>query len=137
MVVFSRISSIPIICIMLCAFNAAASDDLYLKALEDEASELSLDIRSQKKDTVKHNTGADSNITEKQWAWEGELIGDVLPKGLAQDEFATLLEQHFYGSFVFYRRLNVIDQESIYMKYKEYVKPDINSIRRAILKLSK
>jgi len=31
------------------------------------------------------------------------MDGDVLPPGLAQDEFATLIKQHFYGTFVFNR----------------------------------
>ncbi len=29
------------------------------------------------------------------------MDGGVLPPGLAQDEFATLLKQHFYGTLCF------------------------------------
>ena len=86
---------------LLCVFNAYASDDAYLKMLESEAEDVKLDQTGQLKDKQKI-TRNESEIIKKDWNWEGDLEGDVLPSGLAQDEFATLLKQHFYGTFVFY-----------------------------------
>ena len=130
---FSRsIFNILCIAVLLCSFQAKSSDDDYLKMLEGEAEDVKLDQSGQLKDKEGINKDA-SGITKTNWKWEGDMESDVLPKGLAQDEFATVLKQNFYGSFVFYRKLNSIDQSTVYYHYTKSSSADLESIRQDIL----
>ncbi len=133
MVFFSRsvFSSLCLI-ILLSTFNAQASDDDYLKMLESEAEDVKLDQSGQIKDKQQVSEEG-SGITKTDWSWEGEIEGDVLPPGLAQDEFATLLKQHFYGTFVFYRKLNSVDQNTVYYHYTKASSAELEPIRQDIL----
>lgn len=112
----------------------SASDDAYLKMLEGEAEDLQLDKSGQLEDTssVKEGTSREG-IVKKDWKWEGDLEGDVLPPGLAQDEFAAILKDNFYGSFVFYRKLNSNDQKTVYYRYTQASPAHLDSIRQDIL----
>ena len=121
--------------LLLNAGNVAADD--YLNMLEAEADDLSLDRSGQLKKNKQANTTNKESITKKKWKWEGELQEDALPLGLAQDEFATLLKQRFYGTFVFYRRLNHINQANVYKKYQQIKMPEITIIRSLVIKYSK
>jgi len=135
MMLFFKRSVFNAVCLtLLCVFNAYASDDAYLKMLESEAEDVKLDQTGQLKDKQKI-TRNESEIIKKDWNWEGDLEGDVLPSGLAQDEFATLLKQHFYGTFVFYRKLNSLDQNTIYYHYKNASPAELEPIRQDILNL--
>jgi len=136
---FSSQSVFNILCItvLLASFGAAASDDEYLKMLEGEAEDVQLDQSGQLKEKQKINKDSMDSITKTNWKWEGDLEGDVLPAGLAQDEFASLLKQHFYGTFVFYRKLNSVDQETVYYHYTKASTAELDSIRQDILSLLK
>ncbi|MCK5394711.1 MAG: hypothetical protein KAJ32_01900, partial [Gammaproteobacteria bacterium] len=118
---------------LLVSLKAVATDDAYLKMLEGEAEEASLDKSGQLKDAEPINKNSTDGITKTNWTWEGDLEGDALPPSLAQDEFATVLKQHFYGSFVFYRKLNSIDQQTVYYHYTKSSSADLDSIRQDIL----
>ena len=130
---FSR-SFFNILCIavLLCSYKAVASDDEYLKMLEGEAEDVKLDQSGQLQDKEQIDTGT-AGITKTNWKWEGDLEGDDLPPGLAQDEFATLLKQSFYGTFVFYRKLNSVDQQTVYYHYAKASPAALDSIRQDIL----
>ncbi len=124
--------------VFLFSMKAVATDDAYLKMLEGEAADVQLDRSGQLKDNepVADSSSPDSSsqgITKKNWTWEGDLEGDVLPPGLAQDEFASLLKQNFYGSFVFYRKLNSLDQETVYYHYTKASPANLDDIRQDIL----
>lgn len=129
MAFFGR-SVFNIVIVLLSTFNAQADD--YLKMLESEAEDVKLDQSGQLKDKERISDD-DSGITKTDWNWEGDMNGDVLPPGLARDEFATLLKQHFYGTFVFYRKLNSIDQNTIYHHYKKSSPAELEPIRQDIL----
>lgn len=129
MAFFGR-SVFNIVIVLLSTFNAQADD--YLKMLESEAEDVKLDQSGQLKEK-EHISDDDSGITKTDWNWEGDMNGDVLPPGLARDEFATLLKQHFYGTFVFYRKLNSIDQNTIYHHYKKSSPAELEPIRQDIL----
>ena len=121
------------ITVFLFSMKAVATDDAYLKMLEGEAADVQLDKSGQLKDTESVADGSSQGITKKNWTWEGDLEGDVLPPGLAQDEFASLLKQNFYGSFVFYRKLNSLDQETVYYHYTKASPANLDDIRQDIL----
>jgi len=118
---------------LLFSINAVATDDAYLKMLEGEAEEVSLDKSGQLKGVEQADGSSKEGITKKNWTWEGDLEGDILPSGLAQDEFASLLQQNFYGSFVFYRKLNSNDQDTVYYHYTKASPADLDVIRQDIL----
>jgi len=133
MAFFSRpVFNIVVVIVLLCTFNAQASADDYLKMLESEAENVKLDQSGQLKDKEQASE-EDSALTKKNWNWEGDIDSNALPPGLAQDEFATLLKQNFYGTFVFYRKLNTVDQNTIYYHYKKVSHAALESIRQDIL----
>ena len=133
MAFFSRpVFNILCIAALLCSFRAIATDDEYLKMLEGEAEDVILDQSGQLKNKEQINT-SNSGITKTNWKWEDDLEGDVLPSDLAQDEFATLLKQNFYGTFVFYRKLNSVDQQTVYYHYSKASTAVLDSIRQDIL----
>ena len=133
MALFSRtFFNILSITALLCSYQAMASDDEYLRMLEGEAEDVKLDQSGQIKDKEQVNNDS-SVITKTNWKWEGDLEGDNLPSGLAQDEFATLLKQNFYGTFVFYRKLNSVDQQTVYYHYSKASPAALDPIRQDIL----
>ena len=134
MAFFSRLL-INIFCItaLLCSLKAMATDDEYLKMLEGEAEDLELDKSGQLKDREQTDKSTTDAITKKDWKWEGELQGDILPPGLAQDEFATILQQNYYGSFAFFSKLNSIDQQTVYYHYTKASPAHLEAIRQDIL----
>jgi hypothetical protein len=121
------------IAVFLFSLKAVATDDTYLKMLEGE--EVQLDKSGQLKDNESETDHSSSGITKKldMGTWEGDLEGDVLPPGLAQDEFASLLKQNFYGSFVYYRKLNSLDQQTVYYHYTKASPANLDDIRQDIL----
>ena len=133
MAFFSRSAFATLLVVLLLStFNAQASDDDYFKMLESEAEDVKLDKSGQLKNKAQISEN-DYGITKTEWSWEDDMDGDVLPPGLAQDEFVTLLKQHFYGTFVFYRKLNSIDQNTIYYHYKKALPAELEPIRQDIL----
>jgi len=124
------------IALFLCPGLTLATDDAYLKMLEGEAEGVELDQRGQLKDKEHINDSTDG-ITKTNWKWEGDLAGDILPADLQQSEFATLLKQQFYGTFVFYRRLNSVDQDTVFLHYSQAKNADLDSIRQEIMNLIK
>jgi len=117
---------------LLCGLNTAVKANDYLDMLEAEAEDVRLDQSSQLKDKEQVNDSTDG-ITKTHWVWEGDLVGNNLPPNLAQDEFSALLKQNFYGTFVFYRKLNSVDQRTVYYNYTKSSKADLDSIRDDIL----
>ena len=134
MAFFSRsVFKILIVIFFLCGCCTAVSADDYLDMLEAEAEDVELDQSSQLKDKEQINKGSTDGITKTNWTWEGDMVGDSLPPGLAQDEFATLLKHNFYGTFVFYRKLNTVDQRTVYYHYTKSSPAELDSIRDDIL----
>ena len=134
MAFFSRLL-INILCVaaLLCSYKAVATDDEYMKMLETEAEDLEVDKSGQLEYKEQANNSSTEGLIKENWTSEGDLEGDVLPPGLAHDEFVTLLKQNFFGSFVFYRKLNSIDQKTIYYHYTKASPAYLNSIRQDIL----
>ena len=131
MAVFNK-ALINVLCItfLLCTFNAAASDDEYMKLLEAEAEESVLDQTGQREsnDTL-HN-----NITKKNWVGECDYIDDILPLGLVWEEFSSYLKQCSLSTFAFYRRLDMNLQRSVYENYSKSASAELNVLRQEILK---
>ncbi len=121
------------------SFQVFATDDAYLKMLEGEAEDLRLDQSGQlkKQEEVVDVKSSKESIKKTNWTWEGDLEGDILPPGLTQDEFKSLLEQNFYGTFVFYRKLSSIDRQTVHYHYSKKQKAELDIVRQEILDLLK
>jgi len=117
--------------LMFSSFNVVAGDD-YLKMLENEASDLELDQSGQINEGEQDEATNKDSVTKANWTWDGELEGNILPTGLAQNEFTGLLKQQFYGTFVFYHKLNSNDRQTVYYHYSKSPKPDIDDIRKDV-----
>ena len=127
-------SVVNILCIIafLCPAGAMAGDDEYLKMLEGEAEDVQLDQTGQLKDKVETEYSA-SGETITNGKSKDVLEGNIFPPNLNQDEFVALLKQNFYGSFAFYRKLNSIDQQTVYYHYTKASPASLDSIRQEIL----
>ncbi len=134
----SFLSTILFFAAFLNSFQVMATDDAYLKMLEGEAEDSTLDQSGQlhEQEVVKVKSAKES-IKKTNWTWEGNLEGDILPPGLAQDEFTSLLEQNFYGTFVFYRKLSSIDRQTVHYHYSKNQKAELDAVRKEILDLLK
>ena len=134
----SLLSTSLFVVVALSSFQVTATDDAYLKMLEGEAEGSTLDqsgqLHEQKVVDVKSSK---ESIKKTNWTWEGNLEGDILPPGLVQDEFASLLEQNFYGTFVFYRKLSSIDKQTVHYHYFKSQKAELDAVRKEILDLLK
>jgi hypothetical protein len=134
----SFLSTILFFAAFLNSFQVMATDDAYLKMLEGEAEDSTLDqsvqIHDQKVVEIK---SAKESLNKTNWTWEGDLEGDILPPGLAQDEFTSLLKQNFYGTFVFYRKLSSIDKQTVHYHYSKSQKAELDAVRKEILDLLK
>ena len=134
MAFFSRtVINISSVTILLFSLKVVATDDDYMKMLEAEAEDLEVDKSGQLEFKEQTNKSSTDSLIKENWKSEGVLEGDILPPGLAQDEFVTVLKQNFYGSFVFYRKLNSIDQKTIYYHYTKASPAYLDPIRQTIL----
>jgi len=126
---FLNRSVFNVICIVtvLCSFEVKSSDN---KNLETPA-EAKIDHPGQLKAKKQSNNDLTDNLLKKHW--QSDLESDVLQQGLTQAELAAVLKERFYGTFVFYRRLNSVDQETVYNHYLSSSSADIDSIRQVIL----
>lgn len=132
-VVINQVKAGIVSALLVCTSAVFAADDAYLKMLEGEAEDLQLDQSGQLEEANTEEGTSKEGIVKKDWKWEGDLEGDVLPPGLAQDEFATILKDNFYGSFVFYRKLNSNDQKTVYYRYTQASPAHLDAIRKDIL----
>ena len=132
----SRVAVVLVMISVSVLTSPAIADD-YLKMIEGEAEELSLDKSGQivSQQASEHNST--DVVTRTDWKWDGDLEENKVPPGLAQDEFATFLQDRYYGTFVFYRKLSTVDQNTVYYHYSQTSQADsmadLDSIRQDIL----
>ena len=114
------------------AMAAYAADDAYLKMLEGEAQELELDKSGQlqKRDNRQSST-------KKTFQWNGELEEQALPSGLGMEQFEAFLQQYFYGTYVFFNKLNTTDKNTVYYRYSQAEQPDLENVRKNVMALLK
>ncbi len=119
---------------LIVALTAARADnDPYLKMLESEASDVQLDQSGQLQKQEKEQIQAD-----KVFEWKGELRQqDTVPKGLDIEQFETFLRENFFGTYVFYSKLNTTDRDTVYYRYGKAEKPDLENVRKNVMMLLK
>ena len=118
---------------MLAGMPAWATDDDYLKMLDSEAEDLQLDASGQLKKEKKNN--AKSAITT--FEWDGATGKEGFPTGLAQDAFEAFLHQYYYGTYIFFRKLDSADKDTVYYRYSKQAAPNIDNVRQNVMTLLK
>ena len=120
------------------AGKAIASDDDYLKMLEGEAQDLVLDQKGQlQEDNADKVTSKKTTGVRDAFSWQGSLQGDNLPKGLKREEFESVLQDNFYGTFLFFKKLNSADKQTVYYRYTKAESTNLENVRKNILDLLK
>jgi hypothetical protein len=127
-----RINSLLISVSMLVTVPVAAADDAYLKMLEGEAASVELDQIGQLKE--EQTTGSPGSAFE--WSG-GELEADSLPKGLDMEQFEMFLQKNFYGTYVFFKKLNTTDKNTVFYRYSQAEQPDLENVRQNVMSLHK
>lgn len=119
---------------LISALNAAhAEDDAYLKMLEGEAANVQLDHSGQLQKQEKQQVQG-----RKVFEWKGQVRQqDTVPKGLDIEQFEAFLRENFYGTYVFYSKLNTTDRDTVYYRYSKAEKPDLESVRKNVMALLK
>ena len=124
--------------IVLVAFSATvanATDDAYLKMLEGEAEGLELDQKGQLQEEMTRPRvrlkGKDS------FGWDSSIDGDNLPHGLEREQFESILQENFYGTYLFFNKLNSADKQTVYYRYSKAESTDLENVRKNILELLK
>ncbi|MGD8934624.1 MAG: hypothetical protein PVF35_07580 [Gammaproteobacteria bacterium] len=110
----------------------AAADDAYLKMLEGEAASVELDQIGQ----LKEEQTTDSTGSAFEWSG-GELEADSLPKGLDMEQFEMFLQKNFYGTYVFFKKLNTTDKNTVFYRYSQAEQPDLENVRQNVMSLHK
>jgi hypothetical protein len=119
---------------LISALTAAhAGDDAYLKMLEGEAANVQLDHSGQLQKQENEQTQV-----RKVFEWKGELKQqDSVPKGLDREQFDAFLQENFYGTYVFYSKLNTTDRDTVYYRYSKAEEPDLENVRKNVMALLK
>jgi hypothetical protein len=124
-----------IVAFMLVSGLASATDDAYLKMLEGEAESIKLDQKGQlqDEDTEVHT------LSKVKEAFHGtpEIMGEDLPSGLQREQFESVLKDNFYGTFLFFNKLDSADKETVYYRYTKADSTSLDNVRRNILDLLK
>lgn len=123
--------------VFLSSFETVVADDEYLKMLEQEAKGLEVDKSGQLEQIQEADDDAAGNIMNINLKSAGSLDSGVMPPDLSQGEFVAVLKENYYGSFVFYQKLNSNDQQTVYYHYSESKPAYLDAIRRDILDLLK
>ncbi|MGD2054052.1 MAG: hypothetical protein PVG45_08080 [Gammaproteobacteria bacterium] len=117
---------------MLIILPVAAADDAYLKMLEGEAASVELDQTGQLHEEQTKDSASSA------FEWNGrELEADSLPKGLDMEQFEMFLQKNFYGTYVFFAKLNTTDKNTVFYRYSQADQPDLENVRQNVMSLHK
>jgi hypothetical protein len=117
---------------MLIVAPVIAADDAYLKMLEGEAESVELDKTGQ----LAQETNQDSGGGLFEWSGR-DLEAEGLPKGLDMERFEAFLQQNFYGTYVFFKKLNSTDKNTVFYRYSQAEQPDLENVRQNVMALHK
>jgi len=127
------IFSLLISVLVVAGLPASAADDAYLKMLEGEAASVELDETGQLKQAEQIQIPENSAFD-----WNGrDLNEDSLPKGLDMEQFEAFLQKNFYGTYVFFKKLNTTDKNTVHYRYSQADKPDLENVRQNVMTLLK
>jgi hypothetical protein len=90
------------------------ADDDYLKALKAETEALTGGGSAPA-------AAAPEEAAKPQQAWSaaGQGLSEGLPPDLSHEQFEAALKSSYFGTFMFYAKLNAADKAAVYQAYKE------------------
>ena len=130
------LSRVGMFCLLATSPAFAAEDD-YLKMLEGEAASLELDPSGQLVREAEVGAVKSGQHQQDVFRRQVTLDGENLPKGMAQDAFESVLRDNFYGTYLFYQRLNTADRRTVYYRYTKAESTNLENVRKNILELLK
>lgn len=116
---------------ILAGSPVSATDDAYLKMLEGEAENVHLDDSGQ----LKQADDKQSPVTT--FEWDGAQQKDGFPTGFGQDAFEEFLHKYYFGTYVFFKKLNSADKNTVYYRYSKEDTPSIENVRQNVMTLLK
>ena len=116
---------------VLAGLPVQAADDDYLKMLEVEAETVQLDDSGQ----LKPENDPESPVTT--FKWDGTLNKEDFPKGLDQEAFESFLHKYYFGTYVFFKKLDSTDKNTVYYRYSKEDAPSIEVVRQNVMSLLK
>lgn len=88
------------------------ADDDYLKALKEETQAIT------KGEAAAPAAPAAEAKPPQGWSASGQGLGEGLPPDLSQEQFEAALKSSYFGTFVFYNKLNDADKAQVYEAYQ-------------------
>ena len=104
--------------LVLLHLTATVQANSYLSELEAEANST--------------EGGTTAPAQESTWSHSKQRLSKTLKKGLDQKQFTQALRDNYYGSYVFYDRLNEWNKQQVYKVYQDT--NDIELVRTEIKK---
>ncbi len=115
-----------------CCFPLAIlAADSYMDALNAEADSVVVDPKTEKQKSIP----LDQVPAHSGWSTEDQSMSLDLPPNLEKNDFEESLKLNFYGSYMFYNRLDDPAQEEVYQLYRK--NPSIEPVRERIMQLKK
>jgi hypothetical protein len=99
--------------------------------LEGETANLRLDQSGQLKKKQQQPSA------KKTFEWNTEMEEEKLPGDLSIEQFEAFLQQYFYGTYVFFNKLNSTDKNTVYYRYSQADKPQLENVRKNVMALLK
>lgn len=109
---------------MLYSLPGAQAADSYLEALQAEAVNEA---------PVEQPPAAATEAPSGGWAAGDQSFSANIPSGLSRSDFEKALKQLFYGSYLFYNKLNDTQQQQAYEAYTSDSR--IEHVRAQIMRL--
>lgn len=106
--------------------SMAQTNPDYLKSLEGEAENLTLDKETELKSTQSKISNSVAGTEESPGS---------LTNGLTVEQFEMVLQKNYIGSYLFYKRLSNSQKKEVYAYYQNNPNPDL--VRDKILQVSK
>jgi hypothetical protein len=115
-----------------CCFPLAIlASDPYMDALNAEADSVVVDPETEKQKP----SPLEQVPAQGGWSTQDQSMSLDLPPDLDRDDFEESLKLNFYGSYMFYNRLDDSAQEEVYQLYRQ--NPSIEPVRKRIMQLKK
>lgn len=90
------------------------ADDDYLKALKAETQALSGGEAAR----TAPAPAAQESKPQQGWSATGQGLGEELPPNLSQEQFEAALKSSYFGTYMFYSKLNDKDKAKVFESYQ-------------------
>ncbi|GAB4299792.1 MAG: hypothetical protein Kow0096_19380 [Thiohalomonadaceae bacterium] len=95
--------------------SAHGADDAYLKALQAETQAIT---SGEAAGSAAQPAAPAGDSKPQGWSASGQGLAEELPTNLSQEQFEAALKSSYFGTFVFYNKLNDADKAKVYEAYK-------------------